>query len=86
MQKIKYTELISAPPTRNDVVYETMKWEMNVANEPGQQYGVVTYDFAVAKAYSIQSLDAPDFDKFLIMLGDFPPGVGILWCLWHIHQ
>ena len=45
---------------------------MNVANEAGQQYGVATYDLAVAlKAYSIQSLDAPDFDKLLIMLGNF---------------
>ena len=72
LQKIWYMEPISAPPTRNEVVRETMKRAMNVANEAGQQYGVVTYDLAVAlKAYSIQSLDAPDFDKLLIMLGNF---------------
>lgn len=34
--------------------------------------GVVTHDLAVAlKAYSIQALDAPVFDKLLIMLGNF---------------
>ena len=32
----------------------------------------MTYDLAVAlKAYSIQSLDAPLFDRLLIMLGNF---------------
>lgn len=63
---------IPAPPTRNDVVRETMKRTMAVAKETHQEYGVVTYDLAVAlKAYSIQALDAPVFDKLLIMLGNF---------------
>ena len=45
---------------------------LNVAKETGQDYAVVTYDLAIAlKAYSIQSLDAPLFDKLLIMLGNF---------------
>lgn len=71
-QKIWYMDPISAPPTRNDVVRETMKRSMNVVAETKQQYGVVTYDLAVAlKAYSIQALDAPLFDKLLIMLGNF---------------
>ena len=36
------------------------------------EYRVVTYDLAVAhKAHSIQTLDAPRFDKLLIMLGNF---------------
>ena len=71
-QRIWYMDPISAPPTRNDVVRETMKRSMNVANETGQEYGVVTYDLAVAlKAYSIQALDAPLCDKLLIMLGNF---------------
>ena len=62
---------ISAPPTRKDVVRETMNRAMNVAIETHQEYGVVTYDLAVAlKAYSIQALDAPLFDKLLIMLGN----------------
>jgi hypothetical protein len=69
-QRIWYMDPISAPPTRNDVVRETMKRSMKVASETGQEYGVVTYDLAVAlKAYSIQALDSPLFDKLLIMLG-----------------
>ena len=71
-QRILYMDPISAPPTRDDVVRETMKRSMKVANETGQEYGVVTYDLAVAlKAYSIQALDSPLFDKLLIMLGNF---------------
>ena len=71
-QKIWYMDPISAPPTRNDVVRETMKRSLNVAIETHQEYGVVTYDLAVAlKAYSIQALDTPRFDKLLIMLGNF---------------
>ncbi len=63
---------ISAPPTRNDVVRETMKRSMNVAAETQQQCGIVTYDLAVVlKAYSIQALDAPVFDNLLILLGNF---------------
>ena len=63
---------IPAPPIRNDVVHKTMKRSMNVATETGQEYGVVTYDLAVAlKAYLIQALDSPMFDKLLIMLGNF---------------
>ena len=43
-----------------------------MAIETHQEYGVVTYDLAVAlKAYSIQTLDAPRFDKLLIMLRNF---------------
>ena len=45
---------------------------MTVAPETGKEYGIVTYDLAVAlKAYSIQELDSPAFDKLLIMLGNF---------------
>ena len=40
-----------------------------MAIETHLEYGIVTYDLAVAlKAYSIQTLDAPRFDKLLIML------------------
>lgn len=71
-QKIWYMDPISASPTRNDVVRETMLRSMNVAVETHQEYSVVTYDLAVAlKAYSIQSLDAPLFDRLLIMPGNF---------------
>ena len=49
-----------------------MKRSLDAAIETHQEYGVVTYDLAVAnKAYSIQTLDAPRFDKLLFMLGNF---------------
>ena len=45
---------------------------MSVANETGQEYGVVTYDLQVAlKAYSIRAIETPLFDKLLVMLGHF---------------
>ena len=45
---------------------------MDAAVETHQEYVVVTYDLAVAhNAYSIQTLDAPRFDKLPIMLGNF---------------
>lgn len=70
--KICYMDPIPASPTKNNVVKETMKRTMNVACETNQEYAVVTYDLAVAlKAYSIQFLEAPIFDRLLIMLGNF---------------
>lgn len=72
MQKICYMDPISRSPTNNDVVRETMVRTLNVAAETGQEYAVVTYDLAVAlKAYSIQQIERPIFDKLLIMLGNF---------------
>jgi len=71
-QRIWYMDPIAASPTRNDVVRETMNRSMSVAIETKQEYAVVTYDLAVAlKAYSIQALDAPLYDKLLVMLGNF---------------
>ena len=43
-----------------------------IAAENNQEYAVVSYDLAVAlKAYSIQALRAPEFDKLIILLGVF---------------
>ena len=39
---------ISRSPTNNDVVRETMIRTMNVTNEMGPEYGIVTYDLQVA--------------------------------------
>ena len=45
---------------------------LKITNETGQDYAVVTYDLQVAlKAYSIQAIETPLFDKLLIMLGNF---------------
>jgi len=72
LQRISYMDPISRSPTNNDVVKETMIRTMNVAKETGQDYAVVTYDLAVAlKAYSIQAIETPLFDKLLILLGNF---------------
>ena len=69
---IAYMDPISLPPTRNDVVRETMVRSLKVADETNQKYAVVTYDLAVApKAYSIQALQEPAFDKIIILLGNF---------------
>lgn len=69
---IAYMDPISLPPTRNDVVQETMVRSVKVAQETNQGYAVVTYDLAIAlKAYSIQALQAPTFDKLIILLGNF---------------
>ncbi len=57
----------SVPPTRNDVLQETMVRSVKVAQETGQGYAVVTYDLAIAlKAYCIQTLQAPAFDDLII--------------------
>lgn len=51
---------------------ETMVRSLRVAKETKQEFAVVTYDLAVAlKAYSIQALQAPAFDRVLILLGNF---------------
>ena len=69
---IAYMDPILLPPTRNDVVRETMVRSLKVADETNQKYAVVTYALAVAlKAYSIQALQKPAFDKLIILLGNF---------------
>ena len=80
-------EPINASLTRNDVVRETMKRSINVAIETNQEYIACTYDLNIAlKAYSIQALNAPEFDKLLIMLGNFHFGDVFLWCCWNIYK
>lgn len=69
---ITYMDPISHSPTRNDVVHETMLRSLRVAEEANMPFHPVTYDLAVAvKAYSIQSLESPIFDKLVILLGPF---------------
>ena len=69
---IAYMDPISQPPTRNDVVYDTLLRSLKVADETKMPYHPVTYDLAVAlKAYAIQSLKSPMFDRLIILLGHF---------------
>ena len=63
---------IRLPPTRQDVVKETLKWSQAVAKECGDKYAIVTYDLAVAKiARQIQTQNSPKFDECFIQFGQF---------------
>ena len=72
VQVITYLEPLMSSPTVNKVVKETMIRALAIAKEMQEEYAIVTYDLAVAsKAYCIQQLEAPMFDKLLVLLGNF---------------
>ena len=55
-QRVEYMENLNLPPTRLDVIVETLKRSQRVAAECGEHYALVTYDLAVAKpALQIQA-------------------------------
>ena len=69
---IGYMENLNLPPTRLDVVAETLKQSQQVAKECGDEYVVVHYDLAVAKpAMQIQSAESPVCDNVFICFGPF---------------
>ena len=69
---IGYMENLNLPPTRLDVVAETLKQSQQVAKECGDEYVVVHYDLAVAKpAMQIQSAESPVYDNVFICFGPF---------------
>ena len=71
-QKVFYMQHIKLPPTRNDVVKETLMRSQIVASECNEPYALVTYDLAVAKiAKQIQATEKPLFDNVFIMFGSF---------------
>ena len=71
-QIIGYMKNICLPPTRLNVVAETMRISQKVAKECQQPYAIVTYDLAVAKlALKIQDEDAPQYDNVFICFGAF---------------
>ena len=71
-QKVFYMQHIKLPPTRNDVVKETLRRSQIVASECNEPYALVTYDLAVAKiAKQIQATEKPLFDNVFIMFGSF---------------
>ena len=71
-QKIAYMENLTFPITRLDVVAETLHVTQQVAQECGQEYGVVHYDLNAAKpALQIQSTEAPKYDNLSICFGPF---------------
>ena len=71
-QVVGYLKPIQLPPTRTDVVKETMNRSQKVAAECGDDYALVTYDLAIAKiAKQIQDAERPLFDNVFIMFGSF---------------
>lgn len=71
-QKVLYMNSINLPPTRLDVVLETMKISQKVARECGEENIIVHYDLAIAKpALQIQAAESPRFDNLFIAFGPF---------------
>ena len=72
LQRIRYMENMNLPPTRNDVVAETMRVSQKVATECGEQYALVHYDLAITKpALQIQAQDSPKYDNVFVCFGPF---------------
>jgi len=66
-QKVGYIKPITLPPTRTDVVRETMIQSQKISVECW-----VTYDLAIAKvAKQIQCEEQPFFDSIFVMFGGF---------------
>ena len=67
-----YMQNIRLPPTREDVVKETLKRSQAVAKECGDKYAIVTSDSAVAKtARQIHIQNSSKFDDCFIKFGQF---------------
>ena len=63
---------ITLPPTRTDVVRETMIQSQKVSAECGSKYTIITYDLAIAKvAKQIQCEEYPTFNSIFVMFGGF---------------
>ena len=63
---------IRLPPTREDVVKETLNRLQAVAKECGDKYAIVTSDLAVAKtARQIHIQNSSKFDDCFIQFGQF---------------
>lgn len=87
LQEIGYMENIELPPTRLDVVRETLIRSQKVALECGEEYSIVTYDLAIAKpALQIQDQESPMFDNVFICFGAFHICMTYFSCLGYILQ
>jgi hypothetical protein len=70
-QRIAYIANITLPPTRLDVVVETLQRSL-VAEECGLPCIPVTFDLAIAKpAQQIQAIETPKYDILFICFGAF---------------
>ena len=71
-QRLAYMENIALPPTRLDVVQETMRLSQKVAHYDLAVIMTVHYDLAISKpALQIQATEAPIFDNIFICFGPF---------------
>ena len=71
-QRIGYMDNLKLPPTRHDVVAETMRISQRVATECKEQFAIVHYDLAVAKpAKQIQIQESPMYDNVFVCFGQF---------------
>ena len=69
-QCVFYMKHIQAPPTRIDVVRETMERSLDVARECGDSFGLMSYNLVIAKiAKQLQREESPSFDDLFIMFG-----------------
>ena len=61
-----------SPPTQNDVVNETMKRNITLAEERKESYIATTYDSAIAKpACQLQDSMQPKYDNVFVCFGKF---------------
>ncbi|KAJ8677787.1 hypothetical protein QAD02_013574 [Eretmocerus hayati] len=71
-QIISYLTTINHSPTNINVVIETMKQSLKIADECGQQYMEVTYDLAIAKvALQLQCTEKSLYSRLFIHVGPF---------------
>ena len=72
IQKIEYMKLITLPPTRTNVVRESMIQLHNVSADCGSKYTIITSNLAIAKvAKQIQCKEQLLSILFLVMFGRF---------------
>jgi len=87
LQQVGYMENIELPPTRLDVVRETLVRSQKVASECGETYAIVTYDLAIAKpALQIQAQESPKFDNVFVCFGAFHISIAYFSALGHIIE
>ncbi len=81
-QRICYLQNINLPPTRLDVVAETLRTAQKIAQECNEPYAIVTYDLAIAKpASQIRNTEDPLFKNLFIMWGAFHIMMAFFACL-----
>ena len=71
-QRIAFTDNLHLPPTRPDVVGETLRLSQPVVHKYREEFIIVHYDFAIAKAaQQIQASQAPTYNTIFICFGSF---------------